>query len=102
MIHIKQVPATYLRIFAIISDWPICRKLHDLIFSIIRWLFWTTLEKLDYVLLSSKVLSNADQLVFYFMKLKVSLDFTILAFIFDCDVKELEEIFTNILDAHHR
>ena len=96
------MPATYLRIFAIISDWPISRKLHDLIFSIIRWLFWTTLEKLDYVLLSSKVLSNADQLVFYFMKLKAGLDFTILAFIFDCDVKELEEIFTNILDAHHR
>ena len=95
------MPATYLRIFAIISDWPISRKLHDLIFSIIRWLFWNTLEKLDYVLLSSKVLSNADQLVFYFMKLKVSLDFTILAFIFECDVKELEEIFTSILDAHH-
>ena len=106
LILVNQEPATnssLLPIFKNFCNYIWLAKLYDRIYSIIiRWLFWNTLEKLDYVLLSSKVLSNADQLVFYFMKLKESLDFTILAFIFDCDVKELEEIFTNILNAHHR
>ena len=61
----------------IVSDSPhanaACKseEIFQAVCGIPRWLFNITLNELDDVLSKSTILSNADQLVFYFMKLKV-------------------------------